>query len=462
MASITKKNNKFYVIYRYYDHKGKRKQKWEPYKTRKEAEKRKKEVEYLENKGTFHVPNCTTLGEFLNEYVNIYGKAKWSASTYTGNTALIHNYIVPFIGKTKLSAINTQFLDNFYQKMLKTPAVAGGNQRKPSHEFVTPSTVQDIHKLLKSALNQAIKWEKIEKNPAINAIVPKYSPKERAFWTEEILQYVLDLDILEEIKLQIHLAFVCTLRKGELLGLTWDCVDISEEAINSGCAYISINKIVERVSKTALRELDNKDVYLTFPNANPCTTVRVLKKPKTEYSVRKVYLTSPVACALVNWKNKQDEIKELMGDEYHDYNLVMATTSGLPISEERIRKNLNSIIQKYNLPPIVFHGIRHSSVTYKLKLSQGNIKAVQGDAGDNHPNMMTDVYGHIVDEDRRQYTIEFEKSFYKKEFLCPQNNIQNNDNSTSMPLNVDLELLQKLASNPEMMALITALAKKLE
>lgn len=54
-----------------------------------------------------------------------------------------------------------------------------------------------------------------------------------------------------------------------------------------------------------------------------------------------------------------------------DYNLVMATTFGLPVGTSSIRKALNDLIKEHNLPPVVFHSLRHTSVTYKLKLNGG-------------------------------------------------------------------------------------------
>ena len=63
----------------------------------------------------------------------------------------------------------------------------------------------------------------------------------------------------------MNLAFAGSLRIGELLGLTWDCVDISEEAIKENRAYLYVNKEVQRVSKKALEELDQKDVIVIFP-----------------------------------------------------------------------------------------------------------------------------------------------------------------------------------------------------
>ena len=67
-----------------------------------------------------------------------------------------------------------------------------------------------------------------------------------------------------------------------------------------------------------------------------------------------------------------------------------------------IRKPLNQLIKDYDLPPVVFHSLRHSSVTYKLKLNGGDIKAVQGDSGHTQVSMVTDVYSQILDDDRKK------------------------------------------------------------
>ena len=80
-------------------------------------------------------------------------------------------------------------------------------------------------------------------------------------------------------------------------------------------------------------------------------------------------------------KAEQDHTKEILGNEYKDYNLVLATTFGMPIGASHVRTKMKQIIKKEGLPDVVFHSLRHTSVTYKLKLSGGDIKAVQGDSG---------------------------------------------------------------------------------
>ena len=275
--------------------------------------------------------------------------------------------------------------------------------------------------------------------------------------------YALSVCEDERLKLAINLSFSCSLRLGELLGLTWDCVDISPEAIEENRAYVFINKESQRIRKESLNALDGKDVLLVFPtNHKKNSTVRILKTPKTESSVRKIFLPKSVANMLVDWRAEQDEMKEILGDEYMDYNLVMASAFGLPLGDGAIRGPLKKLIEDYNLPPVVFHSFRHSSVTYKMKLNGGDIKAVQGDSGHAQVNMVTDVYSHILDDDRRKNAELFEEAFYEKKNLDPQMRVQQENNNAPVADEVDPELLAKVLANPEMRALLNSLAKTMK
>ena len=67
----------------------------------------------------------------------------------------------------------------------------------------------------------------------------------------------------EILKLAMNLSFAASLRIGELCGLTWDCVDISPEAVENGICSIYINKEYQRVSKEAVNHLDGK-AFLSY------------------------------------------------------------------------------------------------------------------------------------------------------------------------------------------------------
>ena len=214
MASIQKKNNKYCVVYYCKDTEGKRKQKWETYDTKNEAKIRKAEIELKEKKGGIIVSNCKTLEDLINEYVELYGKDRWALSTYDGNMSLLKNYILPIIGKTPLTDINTRFLEIYYKTLTKTPSVPdlNGNVRS---EFVSTSVIRDVHKLLKSCFNQAVKWDIMEKNPAFKATVPKHKSEKRVIWDAETFAYALDVCENECLKLCMNLAFAGSLRIGD-------------------------------------------------------------------------------------------------------------------------------------------------------------------------------------------------------------------------------------------------------
>lgn len=469
MASIIPRKNRFCVVYSYTDATGKKHQKWETCLTMEDAKKRKTEIEYNQITGSFTIPECSTISELLDEYVELYGKTKWSISAYTSNTGLIRNYIKPIIGKLKLTEVTSRSLEQYYKTLQKTPAVQQMCKKKYAREtaFVTTATIKKVHNLLRSAFTQAEKWDLIEKNPARYATLPKHETKEREIWDAPTLFKAIECCNDPRLKLCLNLAFACSLRIGELLALTWDCVDISDESIATGKASIYINKELQRVKKATMNTLDERDIIFTFPEQGiKNSTVLVLKKPKTETSNRKVFLPKTVAEMLVAWKMEQDATIQALADEYMKFNLVIATPVGMPTESSVIRKAMKNLIEENDLPPVVFHSLRHSSITYKLKLTGGDIKAVQGDSGHAQAAMVTDQYSHILDENRRTNAELIEKAFYAGKGSEPEGPADSKEKTdeAAEPERQEVmspEKLAKLLTNPEVMNMLKVLSKSL-
>jgi len=475
MASIVKRKNRYSVVYTYIDSEGKQKQKWETFPTNADAKKRKLQIEFEQQNGTFSIPTSSTVADLLEEYCSVYGVNNWAMSTYQSKKGLMYNYIIPLIGDIKLDDVTPRLMDNFYQNLLKVKSKTF-NQRKPKNEFLSAHTIREIHKLLRSAFNQAVKWELMKRNPVLNATLPKESHEKREIWTVETLVKALEVCDDDILALAINLAFSCSLRIGELLGLTWDCVDISEEKIAENRASIYINKELQRVNTDVMETLEGKDIITVFPKifTNKNTSL-VLKSPKTETSVRKIFLPTTVANMLVERKNQIDELIELFGDEFVNYNLVFCHSSGRPMEGQVITRALKKLISENDFPDVVFHSFRHASITYKLKWNGGDMKSVQGDSGHARMDMVADVYSHIIDEDRRYNAQTFEEQFYKakgirgatqeKGVATPkfEENIrvletkEEPSNETEQLQNKDAELIQKLLENPEAMNLLRAL-----
>lgn len=142
----------------------------------------------------------------LNEYFAIYGVNNWAMSTYESRRNLMSNYVRPLIGDMQLSALNTRVMDQFYRSLQK----------------VKPVVVNNVQ----------------PKNPVVNATLPKEEHVPRNIWTADTLFKALDVSDDDMLRLALNLAFSCSLRMGEMLALTWDCVDIAPESIEAGlCQY---------------------------------------------------------------------------------------------------------------------------------------------------------------------------------------------------------------------------------
>ena len=92
--------------------------------------------------------------------------------------------------------------------------------------------------------------------------------------------------------------------------------------------------------------------------ANTSTRL-ILKKPKTDSSVRKVWLPRTVAYILRDWKKAQNELKGFLGEEYQDFDLVVALSNGRPCEGRIIHKEFAALKESAKLPNVVFHSLRH-------------------------------------------------------------------------------------------------------
>lgn len=345
--------------------------------------------------------------------MSLYGTKKWSPSTYEANTGLIRNYINPKLGSTLMQDVTSIAADRFISALQRTKCPTYKN-RYSKTEYMTPANIERINKLLRCAFGQAVRWDIIAKNPFENTTLPKIKRKPREIWDAATIRKALDECKDGRLYVAINLSFACSLRIGEIVGLTWDNIHISDSDIAKDDAHIIVNKELARVDQCAIDALGEKDIIFMFPRIVKAksTTRLVLKRPKTETSIRKVWLPKTLAYILRDWHQKQDKLKEIMGDEYADYNLVLALETGRPCEDRVIGNQFERLKKSANLPNVVFHSLRHSSTTYKLKLNHGDIKATQGDTGHAQASMVTEVYAHILDEERKINAQKFESAFY--------------------------------------------------
>ena len=223
---------------------------------------------------------------------------------------------------------------------------------------------------------------------------------------------------------------------------------MSPSDIESREPYLKVDRELQRCRNDSIEVLErvNRSTIITkFPAVMPkkSTTTLVLKAPKTESSNRTIYLPNAVISELQKVKAEQEKYKAMLGNEFRDYDLVIAQINGRPFEIRTIDRWFYELIEKHSFRPVVFHSLRHSSTSLKLKLSRGNIKAVQGDTGHAEARMVTDTYAHGFDEDRKLIAKEMDSGFFSKV----------GDKKAATPLTDDtLEKLKLLIQeNPELL-----------
>jgi len=425
MASIMKRGNTYSVRYNYKDHAGKPCKGWETFKTKAEAQERKITVEKELLDGTFLVPDTMTVEEMLYKWIPIQSsKHKWSPKTYTQSVAMVQNLIVPYIGKRKVQDLRTYDIEQFYATLSQTPCgqyVHGEKQELTENQkkrLLSSTSIHEVHTLLKTAFSYAVDWDLIHKSPAPRE-APKVNTEERTIWDERTMLAALQTIENPALHLAVHMSMILSLREGEILGLQPGDIDFDAA---DGRGTITVGRSLQRTEKAALEKTDPNQIYHIFPDQREgSSSALVLKKPKTKKSSRTLYLTRPLKEELLTWleKLRQDELA--MDGRYRNCGQLFRLPNGMPVAPEALSKWYRTWRAEHpEFEKIVFHGLRHSSATYQLIESGGNIKAVQGNTGHATTGILMDTYAHTQDKPRLELAEKLEADFYSQDIGSPK------------------------------------------
>ena len=420
MASIMKRGNTYSVRYNYKDHAGKPCKGWETFKTKAEAQERKITVEKELLDGTFLVPDTMTVEEMLYKWIPIQSsKHKWSPKTYTQSVAMVQNLIVPYIGKRKVQDLRTYDIEQFYATLSQTPCgqyVHGEKQELTENQkkrLLSSTSIHEVHTLLKTAFSYAVDWDLIHKSPTPRE-APKINTEERTIWDERTMLAALQTMTDPTLHLAVHLSMILSLRVGEILGLQPGDLDFDAA---DGRGTISVNKALQRADKVALSKIDPTQIYHTFPDRREGSkSSLILKRTKTKKSNRILYMTKPLKEELLAWLEKMKQDEQNAPEKYSNCGQLFRLPDGLPIAPDVLTKWYRMWRAEHpEFEKIVFHGLRHSSATYQLIESGGNIKAVQGNTGHATTGILMDTYAHTQDKPRLELAEKLEADFYSQD-----------------------------------------------
>lgn len=356
---IIKRGNVWYVVVdiaRGPD--GKRKQKWYPAgQTKKEAQRRLVKVLASIDDGAYVEPSKQLLSDYLERWLKDYAKPCVAAKTCERYAEIIHNNISPALGHLRIDSIKPLDIQRFYSDCLD-------HGRKDGKGGLSKQTVLHFHRVLHNALEQAVRWQVIVKNPAEFADPPR--PNKRLFRVLDADQSaeLLDSASSTPLYMPVLLALTTGMRRGEILGLSWADVSFEDSTV---CVRQSLSQT---------------DAGLEF------------KEPKAGKS-RVIAVPELTMKALREHRTAQIERRLLVGAAYIDSDLVCPRVDGTPWPPDTFTPQFIKMVLKLGIPRISFNDCRHTHATHLLKLGV-HPKIVSERLGHSKVGITLDIYSHVL------------------------------------------------------------------
>lgn len=297
-----------------------------------------------------------TVGQFLDQWLDEVVRPNVRPWTYHGYEVHVRMHLKPLIGALPLARLTA--LD--VQKALN----------RKSDEGLKPKSIRYIRGTLRAALNYAVKWGLLDRNPAAVVAIPRVEPFEIRPFTPAEARIFLNSIKGNRLEALYSVALTMGLRQGEALGLRWRDVDLE-------LGYLKVTKQLQR--------LDGHSE---------------LVEPKTARSRRQIAMPRSIADALRDHRSRQEEERTSAGERWSNLDLVFPTPLGRPLDATAISKDFHLLLDRAGLPQRRFHDLRHSCAT--LLLVQGVPPRVVMDVlGHSQISMTMNTYSHVIPELRR-------------------------------------------------------------
>ncbi len=327
--------------------------------TQSEVLKKLKQISANIDNGTYTEPTKLTIGTWMDIWFKDYlGAVKGSTAYSYGKH--IKNHIKPCLGSAPLQKLNAHEIQNFYNEKIKSG--------------LSPKTIKNLHGVFHKALKQAVLIGYLRSNPSDACVLPRVDKTEIKVMSEEQMA-----DFLSEIKgHKFEVLYFCAqfsgMRKGELLGLTWDCVDLENGVIFVNKQLQKENGAVGDYKFLSLK--NNKSRRIVIAD----TLVERLRKHKLNQKVQ------ALKCGSL-WCNKD--------------NLVFTNEVGDHLNHYTVWKHFKKIVKKLGLDYIRFHDLRHSYAVSSLQCGD-DINTLKENMGHHTAAFTLDVYGGVTENMKKK------------------------------------------------------------
>ena len=337
---------------------GKRRRKWHKFAgTKRKAQDECARLISELNGGLYIEPAKITVGEFLDCWLE-HIKPLVSPRTHERYGELVMKNLKPLLGALLLTKLRPMQISGAYAKALSSG-------RRNGHGGLAPSTVRYMHVILKAAMQQAVRWQMLPRNP-VDAVDP---PKiERG--TMRTYDLAQTAELIEATRgtrmtITVILAVLCGLRRGEIAALRWRNIKLD-------AAQLAVTESAEQTG----------------------AGVRY-KKPKSGKG-RTVALSARVVSELRSHRVQQAQELLKLGAPLTDDAFVVAQTDGSPLQPRTITHQWHQLLaNNKTLPRIRFHDLRHAHATHMLS-SGVHPKIASERLGHSKVGITMDLYSHVM------------------------------------------------------------------
>lgn len=318
-----------------------------------------------------------SLAAYLTYWLQNVAVHQLRENTHTRYAAVARLYLIPDLGRKKLAKLTAKDVRTWLNQLritcqcctrgldtarTRTLCCAAG---KCCSKWLSPLTLAYVHSVLKSALEHAVREEEISRNVARNGRTGTPRPRRFEPLTTDEARKFLAAANGHRLQPLFELALHTGLRKGELLGLRWEDLDLA-----GGTA--SIRRTLQRTNSSGLTALPTK----------------------TKSSERRIALPTPCQRSLEQHHDRQRKEREAAGTDWKDSGYVFTRPDGAPIEGSTLTRHFNILLRQARLRRIRFHDLRHSAAT--LLLEQGvELVVIKELLGHAHIGVTATVYAHV-------------------------------------------------------------------
>lgn len=328
-------------------------------KTQKEVRQKVKQILADLEDGTYVEPTSMTVGEWLDIWLSEY-TVNIRPATKGAYEEHVRVHLKPYLGKIRLDQLAPHQIQQAYNELLRKRGLS-------------PKSVKNIHGVLHRALERAKVVGYLKANPTEYAVIPRAE--------KTPLKTMEDTDVADFLKaIQGHpfenVMFVTVftgMREGEVLGLTWDCVDFERNML--------------LVNKQHNRAKGEKEFHFSD-----------LKNSKA----RTITAAQEVMNVLKRQKELQRQWKRAAGPAWeNDKNLVFTTETGRYINNKTLYMTFKRIVKELEMPDLRFHDLRHTYAVTSLRAGD-DIKTVQENLGHATASFTLGTYAHATPGMKRE------------------------------------------------------------